>query len=145
MCKLNYTTTINANIMVYLFFHCQNKAQESTGFLLIAWKRSGEGLKEPLISGHSQRKNSRKQKRQRSPPGRPFYIRISSPAYIFIVRRRTTSQKERTKRETHVIENRDDFVNQFHDGILIGELNFVTQLTKISVRLLPKPINYFEI
>jgi hypothetical protein len=51
---------------------------------------------------------------------------------------------ERTERNAHVAEEGDDFVDKFHDGILIlFEFSFVTFITKRSLLLTISPINLF--
>ncbi|WP_167353544.1 hypothetical protein [Kosakonia oryziphila] len=44
---------------------------------------------------------------------------------------------ERTERDVHVAEKGDDFIDQFHDGVLISEsVIFVIHITKISLRFI---------
>jgi len=51
---------------------------------------------------------------------------------------------ERTERNVHVAEEGDDFVNDFHDGILIFlEFSYVTFITKLSLLRTISPINLF--
>jgi len=51
---------------------------------------------------------------------------------------------ERTERDVHVAEKGDDFVDRFHDGILIFlEFSYVTFIAKRSLLLTILPINLF--
>ncbi|VVT55857.1 hypothetical protein UYSO10_5867 [Kosakonia radicincitans] len=64
-------------------------------------------------------------------------LRLSHNGKHGATQRISTLMVERTERDVHVAEKSDDFIDQFHDGVLISEsVFFVIYITKRSLPLI---------